>query len=214
MPPGFPSRTTVLAPRLDRVLPWAVSEQAAPPSEARTRLLRRASELFYAYGIKGVGVDQVIRESQVTRATFYRHFPSKEALIVAYLEAADRAAREFYAGLAQRHADPADRLRAVADELGESFCLAGFRGCPFINAAAEFPDPDAPVRRAVAEHRTWLEAFFRDAFAEAGHPDPDTGARAMLMLRDGAAVAGYLASADNARHTLVDGVNGLLASTR
>ena len=69
------------------------SESASRPSEARTRLLKTASQVFYAEGIHSVGVDRIVAEAQVTRATFYRHFPSKETLVVAYLTEVDRAVR-------------------------------------------------------------------------------------------------------------------------
>ncbi|WP_345710789.1 TetR/AcrR family transcriptional regulator, partial [Kineococcus glutinatus] len=166
---------------------------AVRPSEARERLLRTASALFYAEGVRGVGVDRVIAEASVTRATFYRHFPGKEDLVVAWLRGVDAAVRE-------RAGDPPPDARGAAAWLlgltaavGEQLCGPGFRGCPFINAAAEHPDPDSPVRRAVREHRRWLETAVAGAFGRAGHPEPAAAARRWVLLRDGAMVAGYLA---------------------
>jgi AcrR family transcriptional regulator len=180
-------------------------------SAARDRLLRQASAIFYAQGIKGVGVDQVVRESQVTRATFYRHFPSKEALVVAYLEAADALVRSELDALAAAHADdPAGQLTALADALATAVCSPGFRGCPFINAAAEYPDADAPVRQAVARHRAWFRGWVEDALARDEHPDPAGAARELVMLRDGAMVAGYLEDPETARRTLVAGIAGIV----
>jgi AcrR family transcriptional regulator len=176
-------------------------------SQARDRLLRTASALFYGEGIRAVGVDRVIGEAAVTRATFYRHFPSKDDLVVAYLREVDAGVRAA-AGAAP---DGAPRLRALLGEMGEQLCSAGFRGCAFINAAAEYPDPDSPVHRAVAEHRTWLTALFVRELGVAGHPDPEQAAAHLMMLRDGAMVAGYLADADRARETLARGLEGLLA---
>jgi hypothetical protein len=94
--------------------------------------------------------------------------------------------------------------------MGEQSCSPGFRGCAFINAAAEYPDPDSPVHRAVAEHRAWLTALFVRELGIAGHPDPEQAAAQLMMLRDGAMVAGYLADAARARETLVRGLEGLL----
>jgi AcrR family transcriptional regulator len=194
------------------MLDLPVADPSRPRSEARERLLRRASEIFYANGIKGVGVDRIVRESEVTRATFYRHFAGKEELVVAYLQAVAAATQARFEELEARNADDAaGALRAIAAAIGALVCSDGFRGCAFINAAAEFPEPDAPVRRAIATHRTWLFKFIRELFARAGHPAPARAARSMIMLRDGATVAGYLGGAKEARRTLAEGVEGLLA---
>ncbi|MCE0762755.1 TetR/AcrR family transcriptional regulator [Pseudonocardia kujensis] len=175
-------------------------------SEARERLLRTACALFYGEGIRAVGVDRVIGEAAVTRATFYRHFPSKDDLVVAYLRSVDEAVRAIAEGAPEGR----ERLRAVIGEMGEQACSPGFRGCAFINAAAEYPDPDSRVHRAVAEHRAWLAALFVRELGVAGHPDPEQAAAHLMMLRDGAMVAGYLADAARARETLVRGLEGLL----
>jgi len=178
------------------------------PSPARDRLLRTASALFYAEGIRAVGVDRVLAEAAVTRATFYRHYPSKDDLVVAYLTVVDRAVR----AVAEAAPDGAPRLRAVLGEMGETLCTTGFRGCAFINAAAEFADPESPVHRAVAAHRTWLAAMFARELGIAGQPDPDAAAAHLMMLRDGAMVAGYLADPSRARATLRRGLDEILAA--
>ena len=175
-------------------------------SAARERLLRTASELFYAEGIRAVGVDRVIEVAGVTRATFYRHFPSKDDLVVAYLRAVHDAVRTLAGD------QPGERrLRQIVGSMGELLCAPGFRGCSFINAAAEFADPDSPVHRAVADYRRWLTGVFVADLADAGHPDPAAAAAHLMMLRDGAMVAGYLADADVARETLRRGLDAILA---
>ncbi|WP_345422805.1 helix-turn-helix domain-containing protein [Pseudonocardia xishanensis] len=181
---------------------------SATPSAARERLLRTASALFYAEGIRAVGVDRVISEAGVTRATFYRHFPSKDDLVVAYLQAVDAAVREVAASAPEG----GPRLRAVVGEMGERLCTDGFRGCSFLNAAAEFPDPQSPVHRAVAAHRAWLTGLFVRELELVGHRDPEAGAAHLMMLRDGAMVAGYLADAPRARTTLRRGLDEILAA--
>ncbi|MQA35790.1 TetR/AcrR family transcriptional regulator [Modestobacter roseus] len=184
---------------------------AAPTSEARERLLRTASTLFYAEGLRAVGVDRVIAEASVTRATFYRHFPGKEDLVVAYLHGVDRAVRDRAGVVPTGAAEAARWLHALTAMVGDTVCGVGFRGCAFINAAAEYPDPASPVRRAVRAHREWLEDGVRTAFATVGHPDPADAARRWLVLRDGAMVAGYLADPAHAQATLEAGVRELLA---
>jgi AcrR family transcriptional regulator len=179
-------------------------------SEARERLLRTAAALFYGEGIRAVGVDRVIGEAAVTRATFYRHFPSKDDLVVAYLRALDQEVRAV-AGAAP---EGAPRLRAVVGSIGELLCSPGFRGCAFINAAVEYPDPDSSVHRAVADHRAWLAELFVRELGLAGHPDPDGAAAHLMMLRDGAMVAGYLGDAVRARETLARELEELLGTAR
>ncbi|MCA0146956.1 TetR/AcrR family transcriptional regulator [Blastococcus sp. LR1] len=185
---------------------------ALRPSAARERLLRTASETFYAEGIRGVGVDRVISGAGVTRATFYRHFPGKDDLVVAYLTAVHSAVRERVGAVPATAERAAGWLRAFAEGIGDELCGRAFRGCPFINAAAEFPDPEHPVHRAVLAHRRWLDETVRRAFAVAGHPAPSDAARRFLMLRDGAMVAGYLADPRTARATLIAAVEDLLAA--
>lgn len=185
----------------------------ARTSPARERLLRTASALFYAEGVRAVGVDRVVAEAAVTRATFYRHFPGKEALVVAHLEAVDAAVR---AEAGDVPADPAAArswLRGFTATVADQVCRAGFRGCAFINAAAEYPDAGSPVRAAVREHRDWLTGTVARALGSAGHPAPDAAARRWVVLRDGAMVAGYLDAPERARAALVADVDALLAET-
>ena len=183
----------------------------AKRSEARERLLATATRLFYAEGINSVGVDRIVSEGQVTLATFYRHFPTKQDLVVAYLQAVHDALAERAAALTARLRGQ-ELVRALGAEVAADIGRAGFRGCAFINAASEFEDPEAPVRRVVAAHRRWYYDLVRRAFAEAGHVHAANAARHFLMLRDGAVTAGYLDSATTAQRTVRRGVEGLLRS--
>jgi AcrR family transcriptional regulator len=182
----------------------------AKNSAARERLLETAARIFYAEGINTVGVNRIVKEASVTLATFYRHFPSKQHLVLAYLQRVhdDYASR---ASAAQEAAeDPGDVLRSIGTNITAQLLEPGFRGCPFINAASEFEDPDGPVLRAVLAHRAWFYALVRDAFASAGHPQPDLAARHYVMLRDGATTAGHLGDPSQARDTFQRGLAGLL----
>ena len=181
-----------------------------PVSEARTRLLRTASEIFYAEGIHDIGVDRILEQATVTRSTFYRHFPSKEELVLAYVQSMDAAVREALRQASDPATGPRDLLRTLTDLMGTEICRPGFRGCAFINAAAEYPNPDSPVHRAVLEHRAWLRLTVADALGQAGHPEPERAARHFIMLRDGAMIAGYLNDPAQARQTLQEGVEALL----
>jgi AcrR family transcriptional regulator len=178
-------------------------------SEARSRLLETASGLFYREGVNNVGVDRIVSEASVTRATFYRHFPSKEYLVLAYLQAAhDGIAARMAPALAIE--DPKERLRAIGDDIVAQIKAPGFSGCAFIKVASEFDDPDDPVRQAVAAHRKWFVKGVRTAFADAGNPNASNPARHFVMLRDGAMVSAYLDGTKQAADTFIRGVDGLL----
>jgi AcrR family transcriptional regulator len=122
----------------------------------------------------------------------YRHFAGKEALVAAYLESEDATLRVHLIDAAAESDAPADRLGRVIDAIADDITDHHTRGCPFINAAAEFPDADSPVRRIVAAHRTWFRQALADLTGAAGAPDPDAVAAALVLLRDAALVGGYL----------------------
>jgi len=171
-------------------------------SEARERLLRTASELFYRDGIHSVGVDRVVETAGVTRATFYRHFPSKEDLVQAYLQREDEALRAAFAGLGELDGEAA--LEAVIQGIADDVTRNHTRGCPFINASAEFPDAASPVRQTVAKHRDWFRSTLAATLESAGRDNVAQRAGALVLLRDAALVGGYLDGPDTIRETFID----------
>ena len=173
------------------------------PSAARARLLRAASRVFYAEGIHSVGVDRVIDEAQVTRATFYRHFPGKEDLVVAYLAGEDAEIRSAFDEAARAVGAPSELLEALVQGLADDVARRHTRGCPFINAAAEYPDPTSPVRQAVHTHRAWFRGTLESALTAAGADDPAGRAAHLVLLRDAALVGGYLDGPDDVVPTFV-----------
>lgn len=180
------------------------------PSAARERLLAAAAQVFYTEGIHAVGVDRVIAQAQVTRATFYRHFPGKDDLVRAYVERADADIRARLAGARASTEDPYRLLDLLVDGIGADICAPGFRGCPFINAAAEFPDPGHPVHAAVVAHRAWFRSALVDLLTAMAYADPQLGADTLIMLRDGTMVAGYLGAPEAARDNLRAAVSALV----
>ncbi|MEJ1231148.1 MAG: TetR/AcrR family transcriptional regulator [Galbitalea sp.] len=154
----------------------------ARPSPSRERLLRVASDLFYREGIHTVGLERVLAEANVTRATLYRHFPGKEALVLAYLGEEDATLRALFAEAAETVEDPADMVDAVIVSIAGDIERHHTRGCPFINAAAEYPDPDSPVRRLIAEHRAWFRTTLEQVFTAAGAADPAGAAASFVLL--------------------------------
>lgn len=179
-------------------------------SQPRERLLDTAAQLFYAEGIRAIGVDRLITEAQVTKATFYRHFPTKDDLVVAYLRSRDDSIRGQFAGAAAAVAgDPRRTLALLLDGLADEICGPAFRGCPFINAAAEYPEAAHPVRLLIEDHRTWFRTALAELAAGCGHPEPAEAAAALVLLRDGAMVGGYL-DGDTARHALTHAATAIV----
>lgn len=162
-------------------------------SSARTRVLDTATRLFYAEGIHTVGVDRVIAEAAVAKATFYHHFKSKEDLVLAYLTTEYERQKAMLGGAP---GTGVDRIEAILAKLAEVSLGPGFRGCPFLNAAAEYADPAHPVRQVVDDYRSWYRDLMRDSLKASGRPDADRKADLLLLVRDGIAIAGGLG--DNA----------------
>jgi AcrR family transcriptional regulator len=160
---------------------------------ARERIVRAAGDLFYAEGIHAVGVDRVAGAAGVAKATLYQQFRSKDELVAACLQ---RRAEHWRASVA----DPvlalpgsaARRVGAVFERLGEAFATPGYRGCPFINAAAEYPGPDGPVAAAIAAHRAQVRGLFAELLA--GVPPARRAALTdqLVLLYDGTMVGAQL----------------------
>lgn len=154
-----------------------------PPDQARESLLSAADRLFYEQGLRAVGVDTIAAAAGVTKRTLYYHFPAKEALVVAYLQARDDATR-----LSIEHATeglgPGARILALFEYLERWFSTSAYRGCPFNNAAAEAPGPEAAeiVRRHKAVMRDWLS---NQAQLGGAQKPAQLGAE-LLLLIDGA----------------------------
>ncbi|WP_207841648.1 TetR/AcrR family transcriptional regulator [Williamsia soli] len=179
----------------------------------RARILTAASELFYAHGIRATSADRIIAAAGITKVTFYRHFRTKSDLVVAYLEQQAAGERGWMEGVRLPN-QPVESLRALAVDIGAASCSPGFRGCAFINAAAEFLDASDPVREAVAVHRQWTLNYFADIAAEAGVPEPDSVAKQLMLLRDGAMVNGYLGQAASVAGTLGTAFTSIIATAQ
>ncbi|MFI6782153.1 TetR/AcrR family transcriptional regulator [Micromonospora sp. NPDC050276] len=180
------------------------------PSAARQRLLATAIKIFYAEGIHSVGVDRIIAEAKVTRATFYRHFPSKEDLILAYLREVRELERGGVDAAIAANPSSVDPLLAIADTIAQQIQSPGFRGCAFLNAAAEYPDADHPVRQEVIAHRQWFLDTLTMLMAQVHPETADPAARHFVMLRDGAMAAGCLFDPALVSDTFRRGIEGLL----
>lgn len=185
------------------------TREASVPG-ARLRLLGTAVRIFYAEGIHSVGVDRIIEEAQVTRATLYRHFSGKEDLVLAYLEQADQGIRAQMSAAQEGCRTPGDKVRAVGRSIAEGIRSEGFRGCAFLNAAAEYPDPAHPIHQAVLTHRQWFLDTVTDLLAQVGDAPAEAAARHFVMLRDGAMAAGCLSDPGLITETFLEGIDGIL----
>ncbi|MFG2679281.1 TetR/AcrR family transcriptional regulator [Streptomyces sp. NPDC048392] len=174
------------------------SAEARTPSEARARLLGTATRIFYAEGIHSVGIDRITAEAHVTRATLYRHFSGKEDLILAYLDQADRGIRGQVAAAVASSPTAAGQVRAVARSIVDGIRSPGFRGCAFLNAVAEYPDPAHPVHQAVLAHRQWFLDTVTELLARAGDGDGDAPGRAAAEAAQASDTAEAAQAADTA----------------
>jgi AcrR family transcriptional regulator len=158
-------------------------------SAARERVLRTATRLFGREGIRAVGVDRIAAEADVGKMTLYRHFATKDELIVATLEGADGPARAALAAAMERAGeDPWARLLAPFAMLEPWFTSRGFHGCPFMNASLELRDPGHPATAVASRHKAATRDVFAVAAAAAGLDAADAGALAdqLAVLFDGA----------------------------
>ncbi|MFJ3553977.1 TetR/AcrR family transcriptional regulator [Streptomyces sp. NPDC090114] len=190
------------------------SPEGNSTSEARARLLSTATRIFYSEGIHSVGIDRITAEAKVTRATLYRHFTGKEDLVLAYLDQADQGIRRQVAAARASSHSAVDKVHAVAGSITQSIQAPGFRGCAFLNAAAEYADPAHPIHQFVLAHRQWFLNTVTEMLAESSDAHAGAAARHLVMLRDGAMAAGCLFDPTLVSETFLRGVEGiLLAST-
>ncbi len=170
-------------------------------SEIRDHLLETALRLFNQHGYTATGVDLIIAEAGVAKTTLYRHFDTKEDLILAALERQDEQARDaMRAFVEQRASDPVGRLLATFDCLEAWFRDERFRGCPFVSAAGEHKDTANPVFRAAALHKRLTLAYFEELAHAVRFAEPKRIAAEINVLHEGAtAVAQMTRTAEPAR---------------
>lgn len=188
-----------------------MSQPGAARRSARERILDTAFRLFYAHGPRGVGVDTVIAESGVAKATLYKHFSRKDDLVLAYLDSVDQA--WFGALRAAAHDagdDPRHQLAGMFDALTTACRREEYHGCAFINTAAE-SDTGSKVHLRTIEHKNLVRAWVTDLARRAGASHPDRLARQLTLLLDGGLSNGVLdadpataAAAKSAAITLIN----------
>jgi len=137
-----------------------------------------------------------------------KHFPSKDDLVVAYLEEIDRLGRAAVAALPKQ--SPRKMISAIMGRISEAVVAGGWRGCPFLNAAAEYPDPTSPVRQAIDARRSWYHDGLRDLLAADGDPAPSVTASLLVAVSDGLLESAYLDDTESVPALVREGVTRLL----
>ena len=168
---------------------------ARPPetSEARRRILETADRLFYQDGIRAVGIDRIIAEAGVAKMGLYKHFPSKDDLILVVLQYREVGVLNFFRAAMERHGKKAKTpLRAFFAALKDFFESPGFRGCPFQNAFVELADPNHPGTEFVRGHKQRFSDFLRGLVEERVGKAAAKVAPAVAILVEGAIVTAVI----------------------
>ena len=171
-------------------MPDSGARNGRPEPEARERILDTSYELFSQRGIQAVGVDEVIENAEVAKATLYRHFPSKDDLVIAFLERREeRWTRDLVeAGARSRGSTPEEQLLAIFDVFDEWFRREDFEACSFISVLLEM-GPDHPAGKASMRHLENIRSIVRRLAEEAGLRDVGSFAHSWHILMKGSIVA-------------------------
>jgi AcrR family transcriptional regulator len=152
------------------------------------RILVTADRLFYGQGLRAVGVDTIAAEIGISKRTLYNHFPSKDALIVAYLQRRLRL-------VPTSDKPPGPQILDNFERLERAFGTEGFRGCAFVNAVAELKDPGHAANEIALTFKDMRRQWFRELLGRAHVADPDGLSLQLMLLIDGA-IAAFLVRKD------------------
>lgn len=158
----------------------------------RDELVRESLKIFYRDGFHATGMDLLSAETGISKTTMFKHFRSKEDLILATLRLRDENFRNWLFRRMEQAGPPRAQLLAMFDALKEWFEEPGFRSCMFIKAASEYPDPGHPIHAQAAEHKRLLFRQLEKIAADAGANDPAALARTLLLLKEGAIVTAHI----------------------
>ncbi len=186
MPPG--KHITSLDNKQTGLYSYSMS-QARAKSDARQRIVETAERLFYAEGVRAVGINRIIAEAEVAKMTLYNHFTSKDDLILAVLEDREVQVNKMFAMSMKRHVRKGmDQLDAFFASLKDWFKSPGFRGCSFINASIELADARHPASRFSSEHKRGFHEMLRDIIVQTKGEKAASVAPEIALLVEGAIV--------------------------
>ena len=155
-------------------------------TSARDKLFQTAAHLFYQHGYRATGVDTIAAESGIGKMTLYRHYPSKDDLIVAYLRESDAEFWKMFEQITQEVSDPREKLLAFFTDLQDYVSSPACYGCPFLNVATEYPGIDHAGHQIALEHKQAVRARFMQLAQESGARQPEALANGLYLLMDGA----------------------------
>ncbi len=180
---------------------------------ARELILVTAADLFFRDGFRAVGVDTIIKKADVAKMTLYRHFPSKDDLIVAYLQDTnDKFWAWFNESTAQGAEQPHTQLIAFFEALEKVVTSPQCYGCPFLNAVVDFPEDSHPGHQVALEHKQSVRARFRELAQQAGAHAPNVLADQLLLLMDGAFMAVRMFGLNNPAAHVAEAAEALIAA--
>jgi AcrR family transcriptional regulator len=164
----------------------------------RDELVQKALQAFYQHGFQATGMDMLVTKTGISKTSMYKHFRTKEDLILAVLRLRDEQFRNWLYRRMEALADtPRQQLIAMFDALEEWFDEPGYRGCMFIKASSEYQDADHVIHQQSADHKRLLERHMTELAEKAGLTDPGGLARQLLILKEGAIVTAHLGHTDN-----------------
>jgi AcrR family transcriptional regulator len=184
-----------------------MNKEVAP----KEKVFQTAARLFYQHGYRAVGVDTLAAESGIGKMTLYRHYPSKDDLMVAYLKDSNEIFWRNFEEITKNARTPRAKLLAFFESLQEYVSTPACYGCPFLNVATEYPETDHPGHRVAMEHKQSVRVRFHQLAKEAGARKPDVLADQLFLLMDGAYMAARMFGTKNpashlasAARTLID----------
>lgn len=164
----------------------------------RDELVQKALQTFYRNGFNATGMDMLVAETGISKTSMYKHFRTKEDLILAVLRLRDEQFRNWlYRRMEELANSTQQQLIAMFDALEEWFADAGYRGCMFIKASSEFQDASNSIHKQSADHKRMLEVHITKLAEQSGLADPGALARQLLLLKEGAIVTAHLGHTDN-----------------
>jgi AcrR family transcriptional regulator len=184
-------------------------------SKARQRIVETAERLFYAQGVRSVGIDRIIAEAEVAKMTLYNHFSSKDDLILAVLQYREEKVNEMFARSMERHTRKGmDRLEAFFAALKDWFKSPGFRGCSFINASVELADASHPASQFAAEHKEGFHEMLKEIIKQTRGAKAASVAPAVALMVEGAIVSAVMEGKPDAADVARDAALALMPAKR
>jgi AcrR family transcriptional regulator len=183
----------------------------APEPSARDKILATASELFYREGIRAVGVDTIVEKSGVAKTSLYRWFPSKDALVAAFLDDQNQRFWQWWDKVAARHPDaPREQFRALLAGMLKRLAHPQYRGCPFMNTTAEFAEAQHPGRLVARANRQEMRRRLRELVAAMGVHDPERLSDQLSLLITGAYASAQVLGGTGPQQELIGAAEALI----